>query len=270
VIVTDRVVVPVTAETAPDVTAVTPDVVPVKVTVVAPAGTVTVAGTETALFPLVKVTTRPDGPAADPRVTLNVMLFPPLRDVGDADRAEITAALTDTLAVLVTAPLDAVTWTVVSASTATDVAVKLAESAPSGTVTTAGTVIAGLLLTKATSTPPAGAMPVSVTLPTVEAPPLSMVAIDTEDNTGAATVMVLVTVVPFADAVVVTTVFVSTTSADTGKVAEVAPSATVTDAGIVKIPLSAVKRTSKPPAGALPLRVTVPTPDRPPVRIVGL
>jgi hypothetical protein len=109
VIVTDLVDAPVTPETAPDVTTVTPDVVPVKVIVVAPAGTVTVAGTETALFALVRVTTRPDGPATDPRVTRNVMLFPPLRDVGDADKAVITAALTDTFTDCVIAPLDAVT-----------------------------------------------------------------------------------------------------------------------------------------------------------------
>ena len=121
---------------------------------------------------------------------------------------------------------------------------KLADNAPSGTFTTAGTEIAGLLLAMATSTPPAGAIPVKVTLPIVDAPPFNMVAIVTVDNTGAATVMVLVMVVPLAVAVVVTTVSVSTTSADTGNVAEVAPSATVTDAGIVKIPLSAVRRTS--------------------------
>ena len=104
VIVTDFVVTPVTAETAPDVIAVTLDVVPLKVTEVVPAATVTVAGTVTALFALVNVTTVPDGPAADPRVTLNVTLFPPLRDVGDADNAVITAALTVTLSDLVTVP----------------------------------------------------------------------------------------------------------------------------------------------------------------------
>ena len=104
VIVTDRVATPVTADTAPDVTAVTPVVVPVNVTVVAPAGTVTVAGTVTALLALDKDTTVPAGPAADPRVTRNVMLLPPLRDVGDADNAVITAALTTTFNGLLIAP----------------------------------------------------------------------------------------------------------------------------------------------------------------------
>jgi hypothetical protein len=244
VIVTDFVVTPVTAETAPEVIAVTAVVVPVKVTVVAPAGTVTVAGTDTALFALVNITTVPAGPAADPRVTLNVMLFPPLRDVGDADNAVITAAFTVTLSDLVTVPCVATTAPVVSLSTATDVAAKFAVSAPSGTVTVAGTIRPGLLLTSATVTPPAGAIPVNVTLPTVDAPPFNIVDIERVESTGAAIVTVLVMVVPFAVAVVVTTVSVSTTSADTGKVAEVAPSATVTDAGIVKIPLSAVRRTS--------------------------
>ena len=268
VIVTDFVVTPVTAETAPDVTAVTAVVVPVKVTVDAPAGTVTVAGTVTALFALVNVTTVPDGPAGLPSVTRNVMLVPPLRDVGDAVSAETTAARTVTLADLLTVPCVATTVPVVSASTATDVAVKLAESAPSGTVTVAGTDRPALFLTSDTVTPPTGAIPVNVTLPTVDAPPFNIDATVTVYNTGAATVMVLVTVVPFAVAVVVTTVSVSTTSADTGNVAEEAPSATVTDAGIVKIPLSAVRRTSYPPAGALPFNVTVPTPDLPPVRTV--
>jgi hypothetical protein len=226
------------------VIAVTADVDPVKTTEVAPAGTVTVAGTDTALFALVNITTVPEGPAALPRVTLNVMLVPPLREVGDADNAVITAALTVTLSDLVTVPWDATTAPVVSLSTATDVAVKLTLSAPSGTVTVAGTDKAAFMLTSATVTPPAGAIPVSVTLPTFDAPPVNIVDIERDDNTGAAIVMVLVTVVPFAVAVVVTTVFVSTTSADTGKVTELAPSATVTDAGIVKIPLSAVRRTS--------------------------
>jgi len=198
------------------------------------------------------------------------MLFPPLRDVGDAVSAETTAARTVTLADLLTAPCVATTVPVVSTFTATDVAVKFTESAPSGTVTVAGTDRPALLLTSDTITPPAGAIPVNVTLPTVDAPPFNVDATVTVDKTGAATVMVFVTVVPFAVAVVVTTVFVSTTSADTGKVADEAPSATVTDAGIVKIPLSAVRRTSYPPAGALPFNVTVPTPDLPPVRTTGL
>jgi hypothetical protein len=198
------------------------------------------------------------------------MLFPPLREDGDAVIAETTAARTVTLADLLTVPCVATTVPVVSAFTATDVAVKLALSAPSGTVTVAGTDTAGLLLTSDTVTPPTGATPVNVTLPTVDAPPFNIDATVTVYKTGAATVMVLVTVVPFAVAVVVTTVSVSTTSADTGKVAERAPSATVTDAGIVKIPLSAARRTSNPPAGARPFNVTVPTPDLPPVRTTGL
>jgi hypothetical protein len=244
VIVTDFVVTPVTAETAPDVIAVTAVVVPVKTTEVAPAGTVTVAGTVTALFALVNITTVPDGPAADPRVTLNVMLFPPLREAGAAVNTVTTAAFTVTLSDLVTVPCVATTAPVVSLSTATDVAVKLAVSAPSGTVTVAGTDKAALLLTSETVTPPAGAIPVNVTLPTFDAPPVNIVDIERVESTGAAIVTVFVMVVPFAVAVVVTTVSVSTTSAETGNVTELAPSATVTDAGIVKIPLSAVRRTS--------------------------
>ena len=104
VIVTDLVVLPVTADTAPDVTAVTADVVPVKVTVFVPAGTVTVAGTLTALLALFKVTTVPDGPAANPSVTRKLIRLPPFSDDGDADRAAITAVLTTTFKDLLIVP----------------------------------------------------------------------------------------------------------------------------------------------------------------------
>jgi hypothetical protein len=104
VIVTDLVVLPVTAETAPDVTAVTADVVPVKVTVFVPAGTIIVAGTLTALLALLNVTTVPDGPAANPSVTRKLMTLPPFSDEGDADRAAITAVLTTTFKDLLIVP----------------------------------------------------------------------------------------------------------------------------------------------------------------------
>lgn len=48
-----------------------------------------------------------------------------------------------------------------------------------------------------------------------------------------------------------------------------APPATVTEAGGVTVALVDVRFMTKPPVGAIPLRVTVPVDEFPPVRVVG-
>src|SRR3990170_2305020 len=56
----------------------------------------------------------------------------------------------------------------------------------------------------------------------------------------------------------------------TGKLAVVAPAATVTLAGSVAAALLLDSATSAPPAGAGPFKLTVPVEDSPPVTLAGL
>src|SRR5688572_10821724 len=57
------------------------------------------------------------------------------------------------------------------------VTVKVADAAPAGTVTLAGTLAALLLLDSATTRPPAGAGPLNVTVPTALRPPRILVGL---------------------------------------------------------------------------------------------
>src|SRR6266446_7006128 len=63
----------------------------------------------------------------------------------------------------------------VTASTALVLTVKVAPVAPAGTITLEGTLAAPLLLESATCAPPAGAGPLSVTVPVEEFPPVTLV-----------------------------------------------------------------------------------------------
>jgi len=64
---------------------------------------------------------------------------------------------------------------VVDAATALVLTVKVAVVAPAGTATLEGTLAAPLLLASATCAPPAGAGPLSVTVPVEESPPVTLV-----------------------------------------------------------------------------------------------
>jgi hypothetical protein len=100
--VADRVVVPpAMAEMAPEVDALTGTVVTVKVAVVAPAGTVTVAGTDAAALALDSLTTVPAGGAAMEMVTVPVEDGPPTTLVGLSLRDEAVTRRTESDAVLV-------------------------------------------------------------------------------------------------------------------------------------------------------------------------
>ena len=68
---------------------------------------------------------------------------------------------------------------------------------------------------------------------------------------------------------IVTAVSTLTTLVVTVNVAVVAPAATVTLAGTVAARLLLDKVTTAPPAGAGPLRVTVPVDGLPPITLVG-
>lgn len=77
-------------------------------------------------------------------------------------------------------------------------AVNVALVNPAGTVTLDGTLVtAVLLLVSATTAPPAGAGPLSVTVPVEELPPIALDGfIASEVSTGASTVIVAVCVAP--------------------------------------------------------------------------
>jgi hypothetical protein len=150
------------------------DVVIVKVVLVAPPGTVTLAGTLAAAgSPLDSETTRPPVGAAADSVTVPVEVEPPVTVAGLSESEAGVGAegggdepFTVNVAVCVTPPALAV----ISATRLVDPATletgNDALDEPSGTVTEPGTVAAPvLLLASATGKPPAGAGPVSSTVP---------------------------------------------------------------------------------------------------------
>ncbi len=60
---------------------------------------------------------------------------------------------------------------------------KVALVAPAGTITLEGTLAAPLLLDSATCAPPAGAGPLSVTVPLEDAPPITLVGFSAREET---------------------------------------------------------------------------------------
>jgi len=169
-------------------------VVTVKVALVAPAATVTVAGTVAAVRPEVRLTESPPVGAAPVRVTVPVELVPPVTEVGFKLTVESTGALTVRVAVAETLFAVAVIVAVWFDPTATVVAVNVADVLPAATVTEAGTVTAELLEVSVTAKPPVGAGPFRVTVPVELVPPDTVVGfIETLDATVASTVRVPVT-----------------------------------------------------------------------------
>ena len=72
--------------------------------------------------------------------------------------------------------------TEVDAVTGLVLTVKAAVVAPAGTATLEGTLAAPLLLESATCAPPAGAGPLSVTVPVEEFPPVTLVGVSESDE----------------------------------------------------------------------------------------
>jgi hypothetical protein len=164
--------------------------------------------------------------------------------------------------------------TVVVTATELVLTVKFALVTPAGTVTLEDTLAAPLLLESETCAPPAGAGPLSVTVP-VEGcvPPMTLVGFSVRKETvgsgGGVTVSEADLVAPPKDEEMVTCVDVLTALLFTGKVAPMAPAATVTLEGTVAtVVLLLESATCTPPEGAGPLRVTVPEEEVPPVTLV--
>jgi hypothetical protein len=148
------------------------------VAVVAPAGTVTVAGTwAAAALLLVRLTTVPPTCAGPVSVTVPVDDSPPSTVAGLTLTAvsPATSAVTVRVAVRETLLWVAVIVTGVSAATGLVVTVNMAVVAPAATVILTGSCAAAvLLLVRLTTIPPAGAGPLSVTVPIDDAPPSSV------------------------------------------------------------------------------------------------
>ena len=156
----------------------------------------------------------------------------------------------------------------------TVVIANVAVVAPAGTVTETGTLAETLELVSVTTTPPAGAAPLRVTVPVTPAPPttdagLTVTDVSETDAAAGFTVSAAVLETTPLVAVIVTAVTAVTVVVVTLNVAVVAPAATVTDTGIVAAALLDASVTTMPPAGAADNKVTVPVLTVPPVTDVG-
>src|SRR5277367_2992877 len=134
--------------------------VALKVAVVAPAATVTEAGTVSSALPLASVTPDPPAGAALFSVTVQVptALCPSVAGRQARPETSTAGAVSEMVADCELAPSVAVTvalW--LDGMEAAAVALKVAVVAPAATVTEAGTVSKGLLQASVTPDPPAGA-----------------------------------------------------------------------------------------------------------------
>ena len=150
-------------------------VVTVRVAVVAPAATVTLAGTVAAeVLLLESVTTAPPAGAAALKVTVPVDELPPVTLAGFTLKlASDTTAAGFTVSVALCVPLYVpVIVTGVDVLTATVVTVNVAVVAPAATVTLAGTVATAVSpLASVTTAPPVGAAALKVTVPLMSCHP---------------------------------------------------------------------------------------------------
>ena len=276
-----RLAVPCVARMIVDWLVDTGDVVMVNDAVVSPGATVTEAGTlAIAVSSLLSETVMPLPVAGAVSVTVPVADDPPVTDSGEMlrfDRVGL-ADVTVKRAVLLTPPALAVITEELVLVVVPDTTVNDAAVAPAGTVTLAGTVAADALpLVSDTTTPPAGAAALRVTVPvlfdpstTVSGLKLRPVSVGLDDVAGA-TVSPAVRDTPFAIAEIVTDVVWVTDVVATVNVVLVAPPGTVTLAGTdATAPLLLARTTLCPPEGALDDRVMLPVADAPPVTLVGL
>lgn len=194
-----RVVPPNEPETLTAVELVTVLVVTAKLALVAPAGTVTLAGTPLTLELSESETTAPPLGAARLKVTVPVEELPPATLGGLSDNADSVSAVAVagfTVKTVDTVPLlDAEMVARVVALTVEVVSAKLALVWPAGTRTLDGTVAAALLLDRNTPTPPAGAATFNATVPVADDPPVNAAGfIETEITDGIVVVGVAFTV----------------------------------------------------------------------------
>lgn len=179
--------------------------------------------------------------------------------------------MTTTAAVFETVPRVAVAVTFVSAATTPVVISASPDVAPAAIEIVAGTGSAVESVdANATEMPPVGATEPRFAVKRTCLPPMTFAALATSvESTGE----LMVSVADLLDAPSVAVMTGETTLATaavvTVNVAEVAPCATVTVAGIVAAALLDASVTTLPPAGAGAVRVTVPVDDAPPATVAG-
>ena len=170
-------------------------VVTVNVAVVAPATTVTDAGTVALALLLERVTLRPPVGAAPLMVTVPVEELPPTTEVGLRTTPETAGGVMVSVAVFELLPNVAVIVDVVVEATVLVETVNVPVVEPAATVVDAGTVADPELLVRVTVNPPLGAAPVMVTVPVEDVPPRTEAGLSvTDDTVGALTAMVAVLV----------------------------------------------------------------------------
>ena len=242
---------PIVAEIVTARLADTPVVAMLKVAVVAPAGTVTVAGTVVLVLFDDNVTTSPEGPAGFVRVTVPTADAPPTTEPGATETLETEDSVTESVAVFVVEPFAAEIVALTLEDTLVVLMVNVAVVLPAATVTVAGTVAAELLDVRFTTNPPVGAWPLIVTVPVEVLPPATVDGDSwTALTTSGAMMSVLVFAVPLSVAVMVTVVTDDTDSVVMLNVPELAPAGIKRLDGRVALELLEFSVMTKPPTGA--------------------
>jgi hypothetical protein len=155
----------------------------------------------------------------------------------------------------------------------TDVTVNVTRLAPAGIVTVAGTVAAPRLLDARFTTTAVGVIAPRVIVAVEFArPPRTDVGLSVSVLNVTATgftVNVVVLLTPSDDAVITAGVLAVTDVVVIANVADVAPAASVTDAGTTAAAELLVSVTTAPPVGAGDPSVSVPVAAAPPIRLTG-
>src|SRR3990172_9923934 len=214
-------------------------------------------------------TSAPPAGAGPFKLTVPVEEVPPVTLAGLTETAESTGGLIVRVVFWVPLKLP-VMVAEVTAPTALVFTENVAVVSPAATVTLAGTVAAALPLDSATTAPLAGAGPFRVTVPVEDSPPVTLAGLTETAASAGGLIVRGVFCVPFTLPVMVAEVTAPTALVFTENVAVVSPAATVTLAGSVAAALLLDSATSAPPAGAGPLKVTVPVEDSPPATLAGL
>jgi hypothetical protein len=250
----------------------------VKVALVFPAPTVTLAVTvATAVVLLLRLTTAPPDGAAPVNVTVPCDVFPPVTLVGLSDSADSVGCAVPGVTVKTAPQLVFNTAKILIAFVALTLVVVMLNVVllpPAGTVTVDGTTAAASQLEIATEAPPAGAGPLRVTVPVDDAPAVTVDGLSVSDVTPTVTPGFTVTPTLAVDApnaaVMVAGVGLVTGNAPKENSPDVVPAETITFVGRLMAGLLADSVTSTCPAGAGAVRLTKPTPPWPPVNVFTL
>src|SRR5450432_1009771 len=238
---------------------VTAEVAMANVALVAPGGTVMVAGTRAAeVLLLDRVTRAPPEGAALASVTVPTDPAPPTKEDGDRVRVESAtcwAGATVSTADTVFPPPETEIVTGVEVVTALVEILKLPVVEPNGTTTVAGTMAtAGLLdVTCSVSSPGENVARRALAIEVPEPP--STVAGLSKSETGGSTLSTVCTVLPSHVAVMVTGVLTETALVVTGTNTHWKPGEAVTDAGTVTAGELLERVTTAPLGGTCPLNM---------------